>query len=105
MEKAGMVGKGVAQPRGGPTFAEPADPPDRQRHPQASYPSLNRRFEQRPLEQHRPGRPTAGTLTAMMRGNEGVVRDDMGGTSVVTIADVFQSNGVTRVVDKVLLPG
>ncbi len=41
----------------------------------------------------------------MMRGNEGVVRDDMGGTSVVTIADVFQSNGVTRVVDKVLLPG
>ncbi|MES2480405.1 MAG: fasciclin domain-containing protein [Pseudomonadota bacterium] len=48
---------------------------------------------------------SGGTLTAMMRGNEVVVRDDMGGTSVVTIADVFQSNGVIHVVDKVLLPG
>lgn len=48
---------------------------------------------------------SGGALTAMMRGNEVVIQDDKGGTSAVTIADVFQSNGVIHVVDKVLLPG
>ena len=31
--------------------------------------------------------------------------DAKGNTSMVTNADVFQSNGVIHVVDKVLLPG
>ena len=44
-------------------------------------------------------------LTATMRGSDVVVTDAKGGTARVTIADVFQSNGVIHVVDKVLLPG
>jgi uncharacterized surface protein with fasciclin (FAS1) repeats len=33
-----------------------------------------------------------------------VLTDEKGGSSTVTIADVFQSNGVIHVVDSVLLP-
>jgi uncharacterized surface protein with fasciclin (FAS1) repeats len=33
-----------------------------------------------------------------------VLTDDEGGISKVTIADVFQSNGVIHVVDTVLMP-
>ena len=33
-----------------------------------------------------------------------MVMDESGATAVVTIADVYQSNGVIHVVDKVLLP-
>jgi mannose/fructose-specific phosphotransferase system component IIA len=33
-----------------------------------------------------------------------VLTDAKGGTSTVTIADVFQSNGVIHVVDTVLMP-
>jgi len=33
-----------------------------------------------------------------------VLTDEKGGTSMVTIANVFQSNGVIHVVDTVLLP-
>lgn len=44
------------------------------------------------------------TLTATMNGNELWLRDEKGGTSRVTIGDVFQSNGVIHVVDSVLLP-
>lgn len=45
-----------------------------------------------------------GTLTAMMDGKKVVVMDSKGGKSVVTTADVYQSNGVIHVVDHVLLP-
>jgi len=45
-----------------------------------------------------------GTLTAKASGNAVMVTDEKGGTATVTIADVYQSNGVIHVVDKVLLP-
>jgi uncharacterized surface protein with fasciclin (FAS1) repeats len=45
-----------------------------------------------------------GTLTAMMKGNKIVLKDEKGGMSVVTIKDVNQSNGVIHVVDHVLMP-
>lgn len=44
------------------------------------------------------------TLTARMNGNSLVLRDEKGGTSTVSIANVYQSNGVIHVVDTVLLP-
>lgn len=44
------------------------------------------------------------TLIAMMDGGNIVLRDEKGGTSIVTTADVFQSNGVIHVVNAVLLP-
>ena len=44
-----------------------------------------------------------GTLTAMMQGNKLVLKDEKGGMSTVTIADVNQSNGVIHVVDAVLM--
>jgi len=43
-------------------------------------------------------------LTAMMDGKNLVLMDEKGGRSVVTIADVRQSNGVIHVIDTVLLP-
>ena len=48
---------------------------------------------------------SGGTLTAMMRGSDVVIMDAKGGSAVVTTSDVYQSNGVIHVVDKVLLPG
>jgi uncharacterized surface protein with fasciclin (FAS1) repeats len=45
-----------------------------------------------------------GTLTAWMDGNSIVLADEKGGQSRVTIANVYQSNGVIHVVDSVLLP-
>lgn len=47
---------------------------------------------------------SGGTLVATMRGNDVVVTDAKGGAATVTVADVYQSNGVIHVVDKVLLP-
>ena len=47
---------------------------------------------------------SGGTLKAMMNGNMVVLRDEKGGTSNVTIADVMQSNGVIHVIDTVLMP-
>jgi uncharacterized surface protein with fasciclin (FAS1) repeats len=44
------------------------------------------------------------TLTAMMDGSNIMLRDEKGGTSVVTIANVYQSNGIIHVVNAVLLP-
>ena len=44
------------------------------------------------------------TLTATMSGKHIVLTDQKGDTSMVTIANVFQSNGVIHVVDTVLLP-
>jgi uncharacterized surface protein with fasciclin (FAS1) repeats len=48
---------------------------------------------------------SGGMLTAMMRGQDVVITDAQGNGAVVTTADVYQSNGVIHVVDKVLLPG
>lgn len=45
-----------------------------------------------------------GTLTAKAAGGKVTVTDEKGGTATVTIANVYQSNGVIHVVDKVLLP-
>jgi uncharacterized surface protein with fasciclin (FAS1) repeats len=45
-----------------------------------------------------------GTLTAWMDGNAIIIADEKGGQSRVTIANVYQSNGVIHVVDSVLLP-
>ncbi len=45
-----------------------------------------------------------GTLTAKAAGGKVMVTDEKGGTATVTIADVYQSNGVIHVIDKVLLP-
>jgi uncharacterized surface protein with fasciclin (FAS1) repeats len=48
---------------------------------------------------------SGGMLTATLRGNDVVLVDTKGNMAVVTTADVYQSNGVIHVVDKVLLPG
>jgi len=47
---------------------------------------------------------SGGKLTAFMNGNDLVLRDEKGGTSRVSIANVYQSNGVIHVVDTVLMP-
>lgn len=57
---------------------------------------------------------SGGTLTAMMGADMMMngkntktimLRDEKGGTSTVTTADVYQSNGVIHVIDTVLMPG
>ena len=45
-----------------------------------------------------------GTLIAKASGGKVMVTDEKGASATVTIADVYQSNGVIHVVDKVLLP-
>src|SRR5882757_3521474 len=45
-----------------------------------------------------------GTLTAMIDGKKLYLVDEKGGKSWITIADVFQSNGVIHVVNTVLMP-
>ncbi len=45
-----------------------------------------------------------GTLTAMMDGHDIVLKDEKGGTSRITQANVFQSNGVIHVIDTVVMP-
>lgn len=47
---------------------------------------------------------SGGTLTAMLQGKKLYLIDEKGGKSWVTIADVFQSNGVIHVVNTVLMP-
>src|SRR5579864_4390965 len=47
---------------------------------------------------------SGGTLTVMMQGKNIVLKDEKGGMSTITIANVFQSNGVIHVVDTVVLP-
>jgi uncharacterized surface protein with fasciclin (FAS1) repeats len=44
------------------------------------------------------------TLIAKSSGGKVMISDEKGGTAMVTIADVNQSNGVIHVIDKVLLP-
>jgi len=43
-------------------------------------------------------------LTVMMKGKNIEVKDTKGNVALVTIKDVYQSNGVIHVVDKVLMP-
>ncbi|HEY3047269.1 MAG TPA: fasciclin domain-containing protein [Polaromonas sp.] len=45
-----------------------------------------------------------GSLTAMAAGGGVTITDEKGASAKVAIADVYQSNGVIHVVDKVLLP-
>ena len=45
-----------------------------------------------------------GKLWAWMKGKKLVLKDEKGGMSTVTIADVYQKNGVIHVVDTVLMP-
>lgn len=47
---------------------------------------------------------SGGTLKASMKGNKLVLTDEKGGTSTVTIKNVYQSNGVIHVIDTVVLP-
>ena len=47
---------------------------------------------------------SGGTLRATASGSNVMITDDKGGVAMVTIADVYQSNGVIHVVNKVLLP-
>ncbi len=44
------------------------------------------------------------TLTASMQGKQIVLTDEKGGMSMVTTANVYQSNGVVHVIDAVLMP-
>jgi len=45
------------------------------------------------------------SLTATLSGQNVIITDAKGDAAMVTIADVYQSNGVIHVVNKVLLPG
>lgn len=45
-----------------------------------------------------------GMLTATTDGKSVMLTDEKGGMATVTIADVFQSNGVIHVIDHVVLP-
>ena len=47
---------------------------------------------------------SGGTLTAWMDGKWIALKDEKGGMSHVTQADVFQSNGVIHVIDTVVMP-
>jgi uncharacterized surface protein with fasciclin (FAS1) repeats len=47
---------------------------------------------------------SGGSLTAMVQDGNIVLKDEKGDISKVTIPNVFQSNGVIHVVDKVVLP-
>lgn len=52
-----------------------------------------------------PIKTVAGeTLTASIENGKVVITDAKGGKAIVTQADVYQSNGVIHVVDRVLLP-
>jgi len=45
-----------------------------------------------------------GKLWIMMKGKKIVLKDEAGGMAVITIKDVYQSNGVIQVTDHVLMP-
>jgi uncharacterized surface protein with fasciclin (FAS1) repeats len=47
---------------------------------------------------------SGGTLTAWMKGKALYITDENGMSSMITIADVNQSNGVIHVVDTVVTP-
>ncbi|MGB7643328.1 MAG: fasciclin domain-containing protein, partial [Terriglobales bacterium] len=45
-----------------------------------------------------------GKLWVMQTGKTITLKDEKGGTATVTIANVFQSNGVIHVIDSVVMP-
>ncbi len=47
---------------------------------------------------------SGGTLSAVLQGSDVMLKDEKGGMSKVTIADVYQKNGVIHVVDTVVMP-
>ena len=47
---------------------------------------------------------SGGKLWVSMQGKNVVLTDEKGGTAMVTISNVYQSNGVIHVVDTVLMP-
>ncbi len=47
---------------------------------------------------------SGGTLKASMKGKNLILTDEKGNMSMVTIKDVYQSNGVIHVIDTVVLP-
>jgi uncharacterized surface protein with fasciclin (FAS1) repeats len=47
---------------------------------------------------------SGGKLWVSMQGKEVILTDEKGGTSKVTISNVYQSNGVIHVIDTVLMP-
>jgi uncharacterized surface protein with fasciclin (FAS1) repeats len=47
---------------------------------------------------------SGGVLTATLHDGKIMLTDEKGGMSTITVGDVIQSNGVTQVVDSVLLP-
>jgi len=47
---------------------------------------------------------SGGILTASTSDGKVILTDENGGTATVTIADVFQSNGVIHVIDSVVTP-
>jgi uncharacterized surface protein with fasciclin (FAS1) repeats len=48
---------------------------------------------------------SGGNLYATVSGSNVMITDDKGGSAMVTVPNVYQSNGVIHVVNKVLLPG
>jgi uncharacterized surface protein with fasciclin (FAS1) repeats len=49
---------------------------------------------------------SGGSLTAKLNGpNNIIIEDEQGGMANISTYDVYQSNGVIQVIDKVLLPG
>ncbi|HEY0703435.1 MAG TPA: fasciclin domain-containing protein [Candidatus Acidoferrales bacterium] len=47
---------------------------------------------------------SGGTLTVTEVGGKFILTDEKGGTATITIANVYQSNGVIQVIDSVLMP-
>jgi uncharacterized surface protein with fasciclin (FAS1) repeats len=45
-----------------------------------------------------------GKLWVMKKGSQLMVKDEKGGIALITIKDVYQSNGVIHVINKVLMP-
>jgi uncharacterized surface protein with fasciclin (FAS1) repeats len=45
-----------------------------------------------------------GKLWVMMKGATFIIKDENGGIAMITIKDVYQSNGVIQVIDHVLMP-
>ena len=47
---------------------------------------------------------SGGTLWAMEHHGKIMLQDEKGGNATISIADVYQSNGVIQVIDSVLMP-
>ncbi len=47
---------------------------------------------------------SGGKIWAMMKGKNLILKDETGASSMVTIGDVFQKNGVIHVIDSVVMP-